>query len=142
MTKQTKWALAVVAFVVTATVARRVGQFEMKDQAEKQIAVLQERATKLQESLTSLNQDYLKMLKHDVDRNASDDRGEEPFSYAKGFNDAVHEYPSCKRGQRDACNHIMMLGTDDNKKWDILYDAQGNYKKNAFELFEKIGGKK
>jgi hypothetical protein len=39
MTKQTKWALGVLAFVVTATVARRVGQFEMKDQAERAIAI-------------------------------------------------------------------------------------------------------
>ena len=37
MTKQTKWALGVLAFVFTVTVARRVGQFEMKDQAEKQV---------------------------------------------------------------------------------------------------------
>ena len=37
MTKQTKWALAVVAFVVTATVARRVGQYEVMDQVEKRV---------------------------------------------------------------------------------------------------------
>jgi hypothetical protein len=40
MTKQTKWALGVLAFVVTETVARRVGQFEMKDAAENQLATL------------------------------------------------------------------------------------------------------
>ncbi len=37
MTKQTKWALGVLAFVVTATVARRVGQYEVLDQVEKQV---------------------------------------------------------------------------------------------------------
>ncbi len=41
MTKQTKWALAVVAFVVTATVARRVGQYEVMDQVEKRIRLVE-----------------------------------------------------------------------------------------------------
>lgn len=37
MTKQTKWALSVVALVVTAMVARRVGQYEVLGQVEKQV---------------------------------------------------------------------------------------------------------
>src|SRR5271169_5374163 len=47
MDKYQKWGLAVAAFVTTAMCARSVGQFEMKAQAEKQIAVLQERNEKL-----------------------------------------------------------------------------------------------
>jgi hypothetical protein len=37
MTKQTQWAVGVVAFVVTAVVARRIGQYEVIDQIEKQV---------------------------------------------------------------------------------------------------------
>ena len=102
MTKQTKWALGVLAFVFTVTVARRVGQFEMKDQAEKQIAVLQQRITKLQE-----------------------------------------ENELRRQGDRSFCEHVMLLsGAYNNKQPDILFNAQGNYKKNAFELFERMGGKR
>lgn len=54
MTKQTKVALAVVAFVITAAVARRVGQFEMKEQTEKQIAVLQGEVAGLRTSVCGL----------------------------------------------------------------------------------------
>lgn len=141
MTMQIKWALAVVAFVVTAAVARRVGQFEMKDQAEKQIAVLQQQIAKLNEQNTYFGQELQKDARRAAKDAESNLRGEEPISYSKGFTDAVHEYQACKRGSLDDCNHIMMLVVGGNTKFDFLYNEQGNYKTNAFELFERMGGK-
>ncbi|MGC0772506.1 MAG: hypothetical protein WB543_06180 [Candidatus Acidiferrum sp.] len=133
MTKQTKWALGVLAFVVTATVARRVGQFEMKGQAEQQIALLQQRITKLQEENELRREDYGKLVK------SIPDPGEDILSKMKGFADGVHEYQACKRGDRAFCEHIMLLVSEtSNKRFDVLYNEQGNYKKNAFELFERI----
>jgi hypothetical protein len=41
MTNQAKWALGVLGFVVTATVARRVGQYEVMDLVEKRISLAQ-----------------------------------------------------------------------------------------------------
>jgi hypothetical protein len=132
MTKQTKWALGVVAFVITATVARRVGQFEMKDQAEQQIAVLQQQITKLNEGNELWRQSYGKLAK------ASSEQGDEQLGQIDGFAQGVHEYQTCKRGNREACEHIMLLAVGANTKFDVLYNEQGNYKKNAFELFERI----
>jgi type II secretory pathway pseudopilin PulG len=133
MTKQTqtKWALGVLAFVITATVARRVGQFEMKGQAEQQIAVLQQQIEhERAESKANL---------HTVI--SGDDslrEGAKMLGYQDGFVSGVHEYQVCKRGSREACEHIMLVVVASNTKFDVLYNEQGNYKKNAFELFERI----
>jgi len=85
--EQTKWALSVVAFVVTATIARRVGQFEMKDQAEKQIAVLQQRIDRDQETYYLAREDYHKLLKS----SATDAEGDFQLGVNLGSNCASHD---------------------------------------------------
>jgi hypothetical protein len=135
MTKQTKWALGVLAFVVTATVARRVGQFEMKDQAEKQIAVLQEKITKAQKESES----WHRALKAVVDNETP--VGEDQLSVVNGIEQGIREYRACRQGDRDSCDHVMLMSGDSPNEKEILYNAQGNYKKNAWELFERMGSK-
>lgn len=59
MNNHQKFALGVLAFVTTAACARAIGWYEMKDQCEKKIAVLQQERDKFRKLYYSTLNDYI-----------------------------------------------------------------------------------
>lgn len=88
MSKQIKFALAVIAFVTTAACARAIGWYEMKDQCEKKIAVLEQQKEELRKLYLAASHNYF------VESNLATDLMEPVVD-------------RCRRNDHAACDIVM-----------------------------------